>query len=123
MCAGDGLLEDKEIASLGCAMYQKGAEFVEQIYEAFLAMACNVMRELWDSRWAPEEVQFSRTKPADVSGLSPILPRSLQIRSMVTKCPYVSIVALGSMGKWIGLKCNLYGCRTAVIYLQQTGMQ
>jgi hypothetical protein len=67
MCAGDGLLEDKEIASLGCAMYQKGAEFVEQIYEAFLAMAFNVMRELWDSRWAPEEVQFSRTKHADVS--------------------------------------------------------
>jgi AraC-like DNA-binding protein len=25
------------------------------------------MRELWGSRWAPEEVQFSRTKPADVN--------------------------------------------------------
>ena len=29
-------MDGKEIASLGCAMYQKDAEFVEQIYEAFL---------------------------------------------------------------------------------------
>jgi hypothetical protein len=55
------LLEDKGIASLGCAVYQKDAEFV-----AFLAVACNVMRGLWGSRWAPEEVHFSQTKPADV---------------------------------------------------------
>ena len=89
-------------------------------------MAFNVMRELCnpDSRWAPEEVQFSRTKHADVSAyrrsLSTLPADSI---NMVTKCAYVSIVALGSMGKWIGLKCNLYGCRTAVIYLQQTGTQ
>jgi AraC-like DNA-binding protein len=63
---GTFLSEDKEIASLGCAVFQNGAEFVEQIYDAFLAVACNVMRELWGSRWAPEEVQFSRTKPVDV---------------------------------------------------------
>ena len=60
------LLEDKGMASLGCAVYQKNAEFVDQIYDAFLAVACNVMRELWGSRWAAEEVQFSRTKPADI---------------------------------------------------------
>jgi len=60
------LLEDNEIASLGCAVFQKGVEFVDQIYDAFLAAACNVMRELWGSRWAAEEVQFSRTKPADL---------------------------------------------------------
>jgi AraC-like DNA-binding protein len=60
------LLEDRAIASLGCAVFQKDAEFVDQIYDAFLAVACNVMRELWGSRWAPEEVQFSRTKPVDV---------------------------------------------------------
>jgi AraC-like DNA-binding protein len=60
------LLEDKAIASLGCAVFQKDAEFVDQIYDTFLAVACNVMRELWGSRWAPEEVQFSRTKPVDV---------------------------------------------------------
>jgi AraC-like DNA-binding protein len=60
------LLEEQEMASLGCAVFQSGAEFVEQIYDAFLAVACNVMRELWGSRWTPEEVQFSRTKPVDV---------------------------------------------------------
>jgi AraC-like DNA-binding protein len=60
------LLEVQSIASLGCAVFQNGAEFVDQIYDAFLAVACNIMRELWDPRWAPEEVQFSRTKPADV---------------------------------------------------------
>jgi AraC-like DNA-binding protein len=60
------LLEDKGIASLGCAVYQKNAEFIDHICDAFLAVACNIMRELWGSRWAPEEVLFSRTKPADV---------------------------------------------------------
>jgi AraC-like DNA-binding protein len=60
------LLESNEIASLGCAVFQSGAEFVDQVYDAFLAVACNVMRELWGSRWAPEEVLFARTKPADV---------------------------------------------------------
>jgi AraC-like DNA-binding protein len=60
------LLEDQRIASLGCAVFQKLAEFVDQIYDAFLAVACNIMRELWGSRWAPEEVHFSRTRPADV---------------------------------------------------------
>jgi AraC-like DNA-binding protein len=61
------LLEDKGLASLGCGVFQKGAEFVDQIYDAFLAIVCNVMRELWGPRWAPEEVRFSRTKPADVA--------------------------------------------------------
>jgi AraC-like DNA-binding protein len=60
------LLEDKGFASLGCAVYQKDTEFLDQIYDAFLAVACNVMRELWGSRWAPEEVLFSRAKPAEV---------------------------------------------------------
>ena len=60
------LFEDQRIASLGCAVFQKGVEFVDQIYDAFLAVACNIMRELWGSRWAPEEVHFSRTRPADV---------------------------------------------------------
>jgi AraC-like DNA-binding protein len=60
------LLEEQDIASLGCAVFQNGAEFVDQIYDAFLAVACNIMCELWGSRWAPEEVQFSRMTPADV---------------------------------------------------------
>jgi AraC-like DNA-binding protein len=61
------LSEDQRVTSLGCAVFQKGAEFIGQIYDAFLAVACNIMRDFWDLRWAPEEVQFSRTKSADVS--------------------------------------------------------
>src|ERR1700751_2221138 len=29
-------------------------------------MACSVMRSLWGSQWAPEEVLFSRARPDDV---------------------------------------------------------
>jgi AraC-like DNA-binding protein len=60
------LLEEQGIALLGCAIFQNGGEFVDQIYDAFLAVACNIMRELWGSKWTPEEVHFSRTKPADI---------------------------------------------------------
>jgi Arabinose-binding domain of AraC transcription regulator, N-term len=52
------LLEDKGIASLGCAVYQKNAEFIDHIYDAFLAVACNIMRELWGSGWAPRKFCF-----------------------------------------------------------------
>jgi AraC-like DNA-binding protein len=60
------LLEEQGIASVGCAVFRNDAEFVDQIYDAFLAAACNIMRDLWGSRWAPEEVHFSRTRLADV---------------------------------------------------------
>jgi AraC-like DNA-binding protein len=60
------LLEDKKRASLGCAVYQRGAQFVAQIYDAFLAVACNVMREFLGPQWTPDEVHLSRTKPAEV---------------------------------------------------------
>jgi AraC-like DNA-binding protein len=55
-----------ETASLGCAVFRMGVKSVDQIYDAFLAMACSVMRSLWGSRWAPEEVLFSRARPDDV---------------------------------------------------------
>ena len=61
------LLEQDEVAALGPAIYQKGTERVDQIYDAAVAMACNVVRELFGSRWAPERVLFSRPKPAAVS--------------------------------------------------------
>jgi AraC-like DNA-binding protein len=60
------LLEDKKRASLGCAVYQKDAPFVAQIYDAFLPVACNVMREFLGPQWTPDEVYLSRTKPAGV---------------------------------------------------------
>lgn len=55
------------MASVGTAIYQKGAQFVEQIYDGVMAMACNVMREICGSRWAPERVLLSRAKPSDVA--------------------------------------------------------
>jgi AraC-like DNA-binding protein len=60
------LSESEGIASLSYAIYQRGVECIDQIYDAFLATACNVMRELGGPRWTPEEVYFSRTRPADV---------------------------------------------------------
>jgi AraC-like DNA-binding protein len=60
------LSQDEGIASLGCAVYQPGTQFVDQIYDSFLATACNLMRGLRGTRWTPEEVCFSRTEPSDV---------------------------------------------------------
>jgi Arabinose-binding domain of AraC transcription regulator, N-term len=50
--------EEAGIVTLGCAIYQKGVEFAEQIYDGVTASACSVMRELCGSRWAPEKVFF-----------------------------------------------------------------
>ncbi len=61
------LLEQDGVAELGPAIYQKGTERVDQIYDAAVAMACNVIRELFGSRWVPERVLFSRAKPAAVT--------------------------------------------------------
>ena len=60
------LREEDALAALGLAIYQKGAESVDQIYDCGIALVCNVMREVCGSRWAPEKVLFSRTRPADV---------------------------------------------------------
>lgn len=59
------LLEEHGIAAFGCAAFDTHVELVDQIYDAFLAVACNIMRELWGG-WAPEKVDLSRTRPLDV---------------------------------------------------------
>src|SRR5579875_3225885 len=58
--------EEDGLAVVGTAIYQQGAQFVEQIYDGVIAMVCNVMREICGSRWAPEKVLISRARPADV---------------------------------------------------------
>jgi AraC-like DNA-binding protein len=60
------LREQDGVAALGLAIYQKGAESVEQIYDGGIALACNIIREVCGARWAPQKVLFSRTRPADV---------------------------------------------------------
>jgi len=59
------LREEEGLAAVGSAIYEKGAEFVDQIYDGVIAMACHVMREICGSRWAPERVLFSRRRPTD----------------------------------------------------------
>jgi AraC-like DNA-binding protein len=60
------MLEQDGIVTLGSAIYHKGVEFTDHIYDGVIAMTCSVMRELCGARWAPEKVLFSRARPADV---------------------------------------------------------
>ncbi len=59
--------EEDGMAAVGTAIYQKGSQFVEQVYDGVIAMACNVMREICGSRWSPEKVLICRARPADVA--------------------------------------------------------
>ena len=61
------LFEQRDVVVVGSAIYQKGTTQVEQIYDGTIAMTCNVMRELFGPRWAPESVLFARAKPANVA--------------------------------------------------------
>jgi len=60
------LLEKERPAALCYAIYEKGVEHIDQIYDAMMAMACNVLRELCGSSWTPKEVLFSHAKPDNV---------------------------------------------------------
>ena len=60
------LSEHEGLVSVSYAIYEQGVDFIDQIYDALLAIACNVMREIWGSRWVPEKVYFARAMPADV---------------------------------------------------------
>jgi AraC-like DNA-binding protein len=59
------LLEKDGVATLGSVVYQKGTEHVDQIYDANVAAAFGVMRELCGAHWRPERVLFSHSKPTD----------------------------------------------------------
>jgi AraC-like DNA-binding protein len=61
------LREEDGLSALGAAaIYHQDAESVDQIYDAFIALACNVMRGVCGSRWAPERVLFARVRPPNV---------------------------------------------------------
>lgn len=59
------LLEEDGVATLGCVVYQRGAEHVDQIYDAGAEAALSLMRELCGTHWRPERVLFAHTKPTD----------------------------------------------------------
>ncbi len=54
-------------ATLGYATYLPGAEAVDQLGDAFLALALNIVRELYREDWRPGEVLFAHRKPVDVA--------------------------------------------------------
>jgi AraC-like DNA-binding protein len=61
------LLEKDGVAMVGPVVYQKGAEYVEQIYDLSVAATLSVVRELRGAHWRPERVLFSHSKPTDAS--------------------------------------------------------
>lgn len=66
---GGGLLtlsEDAHSASYRYALYEPGVERAEVVYDIVLATIWNIMRALCGSRWLPREVQFTRSRPADI---------------------------------------------------------
>lgn len=60
------MLEKDGVATLGSFVYQKGTEYVDQIYDLDVAATLSVMRELCGAHWLPERVLFSHAKPDDV---------------------------------------------------------
>ena len=59
------LLEKDGVATIGPVVYQKGAEYGDQIYDLYIAATLSIMRELCGARWRPERVLFSHSMPTD----------------------------------------------------------
>jgi AraC-like DNA-binding protein len=54
------------IARLGYAIYVPVQKGIRLVYSASLAIICNIMRALCGESWAPSEVLFSHSRPADI---------------------------------------------------------
>ena len=61
------LIVADEIAVFSYAIYDPGAESTDQISDAAMAIACNLMRGLCGPDWTPTEVLLPHRKPADVT--------------------------------------------------------
>lgn len=57
---------EQDVAVLGYAIYQSGVKGVSLIYDAAIAIAFNIMRELCGPAWLPTEVLFSHHRPGDI---------------------------------------------------------
>jgi AraC-like DNA-binding protein len=55
------------VAEFGYAIYHRGVQGADQIYDAVLAAITNYMRELCGSSWVPSEVFVAHAPPSDVS--------------------------------------------------------
>ena len=61
------LLVDNGVATIQYALYEPDVAGIEQICDGSIAIICNVMRALCGSTWAPAEVLFSHSRPADIT--------------------------------------------------------
>jgi AraC-like DNA-binding protein len=59
------VIEDGDSASFGYALYRNRTHCSGQIYDAAMALVCNLMRSLCRLHWAAREVLLSRPVPAD----------------------------------------------------------
>ncbi|HTY56720.1 MAG TPA: AraC family transcriptional regulator [Candidatus Binataceae bacterium] len=59
------LLEKCGVATLGPVIYQKGAEYVDEVYDNAVASTLSIVRELFGANWKPERMLFAHTKPTD----------------------------------------------------------
>ncbi|MEZ5583709.1 MAG: AraC family transcriptional regulator ligand-binding domain-containing protein [Candidatus Competibacteraceae bacterium] len=57
------LITREDLTWLGYAIYESGAEAVDQIYDLSVAVVCNIMRDLCGENWNPIEVHLSRQSP------------------------------------------------------------
>lgn len=59
------LLDHRDTVSFGYAIYRENVPHPEHVYDAAMAVACNLLRELCGPRWVPTEVVFARHGPGD----------------------------------------------------------
>ncbi len=60
-------LERGGMVDVGYAIYQPGIAGTDQIYDAFLAASCNILRDLCGPAWVPTEVLVPHAKPRDAT--------------------------------------------------------
>jgi hypothetical protein len=86
---------------VGPVVYQKGAEHVDQIYDADAAAALRVMRELCGTHWRPERVLFAHTKPTGRASAARhfeqnLRPSRLSLRHFAQRILYPGFYVLNS---------------------------
>jgi AraC-like DNA-binding protein len=59
------VLEKEETASFGYAVYRSEMQRPAEVYDAAMAIACNVLRELCRLHWSPREAVMARPTPSD----------------------------------------------------------
>ena len=65
--ATTALTMDSDLAQFEYLIYQTGAPGNEQVGAGAVAVAFNILRDLCGADWAPVEVRFAHSKPADVT--------------------------------------------------------